>query len=302
MELKKIKRSIGKKYQYYLNTLFPKLASKRLYKKATGNKLNLNNPKLFNEKLMWLKLNEYSKNPLVAKCADKYKVREYVKENDCSELLNELIGVYDNVEQIDFDNLPNQFVLKCNHGAGYNIICKDKEKLDINKTKDTLKKWMNEDYWKAYAELNYKSVEKKIICEKYIKNDKNEDLDDYKFYCFNGKAEFVMICIGRNTTEHVKFYFMDRNWKLMKINPSGFDEPDDLKIEKPKCIDKMFEYAEKLSKPFPFVRVDFYCVKDKVVFGELTFTPAGCIDTDYTEDAHKTLGDMIDLSKYINKK
>lgn len=297
MELKKIKRSIGKKYQYYLNTLFPKLASKRLYKKATGNKLNLNNPKLFNEKLMWLKLNEYSKNPLVAKCADKYKVREYVKENDCSELLNELIGVYDNVEQIDFDNLPNQFVLKCNHGAGYNIICKDKEKLDINKTKDTLKKWMNEDYWKAYAELNYKSVEKKIICEKYIKNDKNEDLDDYKFYCFNGKVDYTMICTGRETGD-TKFYYIDRTGTLQReMTKHAMELKDETSLKIPSNLSEMFEIAEKLSKGIKFVRIDLYNVDGKIYFGEYTFFPAGGFEKKRTEVTEKYLNSMLNINK-----
>ena len=293
------KIKILKKTYKILSTISPTIASKIIYKIATKKKLNLKDPKLFNEKLMWLKLNLYKNNPLITECVDKYRVREYIKRSGCTELLNELIGVYDTPDEIDFAKLPDKFVLKCNHGAGYNIICKDKSKLNIYDTKQTLKKWLKEDYWKTYAEINYKKVPKKIICEKFLENENQNDIEDYKVYCFNGVPQFVMVCVDRNSDKKTKYYFMNKNWEIMKINPTGIKAPDDLKIEKPKCIDKMFEYAQILSKPFPFVRVDFYSVNDKAVFGELTFTPAGCTDINYVGDANQMLGDLIDLTEYM---
>lgn len=277
-----------------LTKISPKINSEILYWGIIGKKLNLKNPQNFNEKLMWLKLNKYGNNELVSKCADKYSVREYVKECGCGEILNDLIDVYSNVNDIDFNKLPDKFVLKCNHASGYNIICKDKDKLDERKTKKQLKKWVKKDYWAMYSEIQYKKIERKIVCEKFLESKGENSIVDYKVYCFNGKADFIMICIGRNTG-HIKYYYMDKDWKVMKVNDLGMETLDDFQIEKPKCVDKMFEYAEKLAKPFEFVRVDFYDYKDKPVFGELTFTPSACVDTDYTEQGCLQLGKKLHL-------
>ncbi len=278
-----------------ISTFSPITTSKLYYRRKLKKKLNLKNPKTFNEKLMWLKHNEYENNDLIVKCADKYKVREYIKECGCEELLNELIGVYNNANEINFDELPNKFVLKCNHAAGYNIICPDKSKLDINKTKKQLDQWIKSNYWKYVAEMQYKNIEKKIICEKYLDSKDNNAIEDYKIFCFNGKPEFCMVCIGRNLGKP-KYYFMDRNWELMRINPAGINAPSDFTIDKPQCIESMYDYAEKLSKPFKFVRVDFYDYNNKPIFGELTFTPAGCIDGNYSEEAQIKFGEMINIS------
>ena len=137
-----------------------------------------------------------------------------------------------------------------------------------------------------------KNIEKKIICEKYLESKDGNAIDDYKIYCFNGKPKFCMVCVGRNLGRP-KYYIMDKNWKLMKINPTGINAPADFTIPKPKCIDKMYVYAEKLSKPFKFVRVDLYNYNNKTIFGELTFTPAGCIDGKYTDKAQEDMGKMI---------
>ena len=287
-------REIFRKIMAIISTFSPTLTSKIYYETKLKKKLDLKNPKTFNEKLMWLKLNTYEKDKLITKCADKYKVREYVENCGCGEILNELIGVYDNVEEIDFEKLPDKFVLKCNHAAGYNIICQDKSKLDIDKTKRQLKKWLKSDYWKYVAELQYKNIEKKIICEKFLDSKDGNAIEDYKIYCFNGKPLFCMICVGRNLGRP-KYYIMSKEWELMRINPTGINAPKDFKIEKPKCIDQMYMYAEKLSKPFKFVRADFYDYNERIIFGELTYTPAGCVDGNYTEEALLKLGEMINL-------
>ena len=289
-------RDLFRNIMAIVSSFSPVLTSKIYYRTKIGKRLDLKNPQNFNEKLMWLKHNEYETNELIVKCADKYKVREYIKECGCEEILNELIGVYDSVNEIDFDKLPNSFVLKCNHAAGYNIICEDKNKLDWNKTKKQLNKWLKIDYWKYVAEMQYKNIDKKIICEKFLESKDGNAIEDYKIYCFNGKPEFCMVCVGRNLGKPT-YYFMDINWKIMKINPAGLNVSDDFSLEKPKCIDKMYKYAEKLSKPFKFVRVDFYDYKDKPIFGELTFTPAGCVDKNYTEEALLKFGDLLSSLK-----
>lgn len=287
-------RKIFRKLMAIVSTFSPKLTSKIYYETKLKKKLNLKKPVTFNEKLMWLKLNEYEHNELITQCADKYKVREYVKKCGCNEILNELIGVYDNVDDIDFEKLPDKFVLKCNHAAGYNIICKDKSKLDINKTKKQLKKWMKSNYWKYVAELQYKNIDKKIVCEKFLDSKDGNAIEDYKIYCFNGKPLFCMVCIERNLGKP-KYYFMDRDWRLMRINPAGINAPDNFKIDKPACVEKMYMYAEKLSKPFKFVRTDFYDYNGKIIFGELTFTPAGCVDGNYVNCVQEKLGKMIQI-------
>ncbi len=289
-------REIFRKIMSVISTFSPTLTSKIYYRIKIKKKLNLNNPQNFNEKLMWLKHNEYEKNDLIVKCADKYLVREYVKECGCDEILNDLIAVYDNAYDIDFDNLPNSFVLKCNHAAGFNIICSDKTKLDFSKTKKQLNIWLKTNYWKFVAEMQYKNINKKIICEKFLKSKDGNAIEDYKIYCFNGKPEFCMVCIGRNLGKPT-YYFMDKDWKLMRINPAGINAPKTFNLEKPKCIDEMYKYARILSKPFKFVRVDFYDYEGKTIFGELTFTPAGCIDSNYTYDAQMKLGEMIELRR-----
>lgn len=277
-----------------ISNFSPKLASKIYYKTKIGKSLNLENPKLFNEKLMWLKINKYSENPLVTQCVDKYKVREYVKNNGLENILITLIGTYNNPEEINFKELPDKFVLKCNHGAGYNIICEDKSKLNIEEAKSKLNKWLKEDYWKYVAEVQYKNVEKKIVCERFLESKDGNAIEDYKIYCFNGEPKFCMICIGRNLGKP-KYYFFDRQWKLMRINPAGKEAEKNFTVSKPKCMDKMYDVAKTLAKPFEFVRVDLYEYNEKPMFGELTFTPAGCVDNNYVDGADIMLGNMLKL-------
>lgn len=282
------------KYRLLLSTISPRISSKVLYKRNFGKKLNLNNPITLNEKLMWLKLNTYYNNPLITKGADKYKVREYIKERGCEEILNDIIGVWDSVDQIDWELLPNKFVIKCNHGCGYNIICENKEEFDIEDAKQKLNKWMKEEYWKIYAEVNYKFISKKIICEKYLETEDGYLPNDYKVYCFNGKPKYIMVCVGREDKKP-KFYFFDVEWKLVPLNKDSKNAPKGFSIEKPKGINEIFKYAERLCQPFPFVRADFYLVKGKVIFGELTFTPAAALDVNRLPETDFKFGNMLNL-------
>lgn len=298
-------RRVYQKYQdikYAAATIIsPELNTKMRYKDAFGKKLDLENPVTLNEKLLWLKLNKYMKDPLVTKCADKYAVREYVAECGCSEILNELIGVWDRAEDISWDKLPDKFVLKWNFGAGMNIICDNKQKLDKDETLKQLKKWGKVKYWLSHSEMQYKYAPKKIVCEKYLNDGKGFLPQDYKVYCFNGKPTHVMLCVGREFG-HPKFYFFDKNWELSRISRDSKAAPENFTVEKPKCIEDIFKFAEILSKPFPFVRADFYVVDDKVYFGELTFTPAGALDSARLPETDKMFGDMLKIDELKEEK
>lgn len=288
----------NRKYQKFkfdmvsrLSVVSPELVSKIRYKNVFGTEPNLDDPKTFNEKLMWLKLNKYANDPLVSQCSDKYAVRAYVEKCGLGETLNDLIGVWDRASDIPWEELPGRFAIKCNHGCGYNLICQDKSRFDTKKAAEQLDAWMKEDFWKEYAEVHYKIIPKKIICEKYLEG-KNDALPvDYKIYCFHGKPEFIGNFIERNivTDEILRGYF-DLDWKPSPI--FRYEMKPEL-FERPKSLEKMLEYAEILAKPFPFVRVDFYEVDGKIYFGELTFTPTGCLATYYTDEAQLKLGELL---------
>lgn len=279
-------------YLSLLTIISPALNTKIFYKKRIGKKINLKNPKTFNEKIQWLKLNYLYPNKLVTRCADKVEVRNYIKEKGCEEILVDVIGIYNDVDKINFDQLPNKFALKWNFGCGYNIICTDKNKLNERVAKKVLKKWGHSKFHLHNSELHYKNIKRKVICEKFIESESGILPEDYKFYCFNGKAEYVMICYEREKGEP-KFYFFDRKWNLAKLNKRSNNLSNDFKIKKPKMIDKMFDYADKLSSEFPFVRVDLYTSKDKIYFGELTFTPSAGLDMGYTEEGSQILASKI---------
>lgn len=268
---------------------------KKIFKVHMGHSLNLEDPKTFNEKLQWLKL--YDRNPEYTKMVDKYKVRDYISEKIGKEYLIPLLGVWDDPDNIDFDSLPNKFVLKCNHNSGLGMcICKDKSKLDVKEVKKELKKGLNQDYYLNGREWPYKNVPRKIIAEKYMVNDSNsKEFTDYKFFCFNGYVDCVMVCLDRNSGDP-KFYFFDKDWKLKRLNKRGKEAPKDFTIPKPECIDEMFEIASKLSEGFPFVRVDLYQSYGKIYFGEMTFYPDSGFDSNILKESDDYFGKLIDLS------
>ncbi len=297
MSLRTTLSKIWNKRFHIATMISPTLNTKMRYKYAFGKPLDLKNPVTFNEKNLWLKLNNYIHNPLVIQCADKYAVREYVKACGCEEILNELIGVWDRAEDIPWEELPEQFALKWNFGAGMNIICDDKSKLNKEETIKQLKKWGKVKFWLPHSEMQYKYAPKKIICEKYLNDGKGFLPTDYKLYCINGKAAFLLLCVGRENGGHPKFYFYDKEWNLHRLTRDGLAAPEDFYIEKPACVDDLFRYAEILAKPFPFVRMDFYAVDDKVYFGEMTFTPAGGMDGNRLPESDRVLSEMLDISQ-----
>ena len=278
-----------------LTIISPTLSTKFSYRVSKGKPINLSEPKTLDEKISWLKLNTYYRNPLISQCADKYAVREYIESCGCPEILNELYGVYGSVDEIPWDRLPSSFVLKWNMGCGYNIICPNKKELDIKDTIEKLKKWGRSKFHLPGAEMQYKYIKRKITCEKYLGTSGESLPEDYKFYCFNGRAEYVMVCVDR-ASGRPKFFFFDRDWKLARINKDSKAAPEDFAMAKPDGIDEMFLYADKLSKPFPFVRADFYLHHGKIIFGELTFTPARGIDPNRLPETDLMLGKLLKLS------
>lgn len=260
-----------------------------------GCKIDLDNPKTFNEKINWLKLNY--KNPILTKCADKYAVREYVKEKIGEEYLIPLLGVWNSPDEIDFDKLPNQFVLKVNWGCGQNIIVKDKSKLNIEETKQKLRKWIlpeSNAYYSGF-EWSYKDISPKIVAEEYLQQ-LDGDLYDYKFLTFNGKVKVILIVSDRFYNKYMNWY--DKNFNLLPFNRPDRKNSSEIEINK-ELFDKMSALSEKLSGDLPFVRVDFYLVKDKIYFGEMTFYPSCGFGIFEPEEWDKNLGDLLDLTNFI---
>ncbi|EGT0014958.1 glycosyl transferase [Clostridium perfringens] len=270
---------------------------KREYRALMGYELDLNNPKTFNEKLQWLKLN--NRKPEYTMMVDKYLVRQYIADKLGKEYLIPILGVWDDPDEIDFERLPNKFVLKCNHNSGLGMcICKDKTKLNIEKTKKKLKKGIKQDYYMLHREWPYKNVKRKIIAEKYMVEANGEDLKDYKFMCFNGEVKCSFVCSDRFSDDGMKVTFFDANWNVMPFErhyPKSTET-----IQKPINYKKMIEFAEKLSKGIPFLRVDFYEIEGKIYFGELTFFPGSGFEEFTPNEADYELGKLIKLTSNKN--
>ncbi len=272
---------------------------KFIYFLRTGKILNLNNPQDLNEKLFWL--SRYWRNPLITLCSDKYKVRDFLIEKGCSDILNEQYEVYNNADDIDFNTLPNKFVLKCNHGSRMNIIVEDVKQLDINETRRTLNKWLKFQYGRG-TEWQYKSITPKILAEKYLEG-KDGKMIEYQIFCFNGKPKFFLVrndlrhsSVDKQAIEYAISYTID--WKRVYMRKG--EEQFDFDLPKPANYEKMIDYAKKLSEGFPQVRVDYYEVDNKLVFGELTFSSNGSVQSNYYDEYIKSLGRELILPNKFN--
>lgn len=294
---RQIKDSLYNFFWYYL--LPDSCYLRTQYKKIFGKSLNLDNPQKFTEKMQWLKL--YDRKPFYRDLVDKYEVKPIIASIIGEEYLIKTLGVWDRYDDIDWDALPNRFVLKCTHDSASIIVCKDKSK--FNPAKHAWKYndiYMKRDYYHyVNKQWAYKGIKPRIIAEEYIEDDRYDSLSDYKLYCFNGVAKGVYVTINRFTNLSVSMYDMD--WNLMPfehIHPNRGE-----KIEKPKCLPLMTELAEKIARFIdnPFVRVDFYEVKGKVYFGEVTFYPEGGMCYFKPEKWDYILGSWIDLNSLKNK-
>lgn len=268
-----------------------RIALKVEYRLRFHRPLNLKNPITFNEKLQWLKLNDHS--PRYTQLVDKLEVRNFVAGKIGEEYLIPLLGVYDKFDEIDFDKLPNEFVLKCTHDSGSVYVCDDKNKYDINAVNRKINKSLRRNYYYTGKEWPYRNVKPKIICEKYMVDESGSELKDYKFLCFNGIAKCMFVCLNRNSPNGLNVDFYDMDW-----NPMPFERHyprSGTTISKPKCFDKMIKLAEKLSSDLPFVRVDFYETNEHIYFGELTLYPGSGLEEFTPESFDTLLGNWINL-------
>ena len=267
----------NKIWQFLIDIGFYKYISdekylKKTFKKAMKKELDLNSPKTFNEKLQWLKLND--REDIYTTMVDKYEVKKYVADIIGEEYIIPTLGVWDKFDDIDFDKLPNQFVLKCTHDSGGIYICKDKSKMNRKKIRTKFKLIMKRNFYYRFREWPYKNVKPRIIAEKYMVDESGYDLKDYKIFCFNGIADMILVCKDRNTKKGLTEDFFDTNWNHLNMKRPNHDNSKD-KITKPVVLDKMLELSKLLANNLPFVRIDFYNISGKLYFGEFTFYPGG---------------------------
>lgn len=283
----------------FFNFIPDKMMLKLQYRIKTGKKLNLKKPEKFSEKIQWYKLNY--KNPILPKCVDKYEVRHYIKGKGLENILNELYGVYNDLNEIDINKLPNKFVIKTTSGGGNRevFLCKNKSEFDFSTVKNSLKDLATKKVANGGREWPYDKIAPRIIIEKYIENSvEDESLVDYKFYCFNGKPEYLLVINDRELDSNKKKSIYDMDFKLLAYKYADYDRINE-NFVKPKNFEKMKEIASILSKDFPFVRVDLYNVNGNIIFGELTFYPAsGYLEKIEPEGFDDELGKKFDLRRF----
>jgi len=256
--------------------------------------LNLKDPQTFSEKLQWLKL--YDRNPLYTTLVDKYAVKKWVGDKIGEQYIIPTLGVWNNFDEIDFDKLPDQLVLKTTHDSGGVVICRDKKRFDKQSARLKLTKSLKHDYFYHGREWPYKNVPHRIIAEKYLLDKATQELRDYKFFCFNGYVDNVMVCVDR-AKGNTKFYFFNKDWELLRLNERGKTAPADFTLEKPASVEKMFELAGILSKNIPFSRVDLYSCNNQIYFGEMTFYPQSGFDRKLLPETDSYFGKLINLPR-----
>ncbi|MCD8054873.1 MAG: glycosyl transferase [Lachnospiraceae bacterium] len=264
---------------------------KLTYRIAFGRKLNLDNPQAFTEKINWYKLNW--RDPLAKKCADKYEVREYVRDTVGEKYLNEMLGLWNSVDEIDFSALPQKFVLKPTNGSGDVLTCEDKNNFDWESGKKVLQKYSKRHFSGKTKEWAYYDLPYRILGERFIESSDENQIKDYKFFCFDGEPKFLFVASERGT-EHLKFDFFDMDWNWLPVTNGHEHNPN---LQKPVLFDEMVAVAGKLSAAFPHVRVDLYEEEGKVYFGELTFYHFGGFTKFEPDRWDFEFGKYFDISK-----
>lgn len=268
---------------------------KTKFKRRTGYDLNLENPQTFNEKLQWLKLHDRKKE--YTRMVDKYEFKKYIETTMGSEYVIPTLALWESVEEIDFDKLPNQFVLKCTHDSESVVICRNKDNFAVGNTIEKLGKCLQRNYYWNNREWPYKDVKPRIIAEEYMQDGERKELRDYKFYCFNGQPRFIYISEGleNHSTARISFIAIEEGkWEFAPFRRIDFAEFEELP-EKPVTYTKMLEIAKTLSKDCPFVRVDLYEINGQVYVSEITFTPGGGMTKIVPEEWDEILGSYIQL-------
>lgn len=264
--------------------------SKFYFKIVLKKELNLDTPKTFNEKLQWMKLYYYPFNETVIQCADKYAVRKYIENKGYENLLVPLIGAWKDAHNIEWNKLPKKFVLKCNHGCAYNMLCANKDEFDEKAAEKQLNTWMKEDFGAFNIELHYSKIKPHMItCEEYL----GDNITDYKFFCFNGEPKFIYVSnnLVHDRQAQIGFFYLDGKKMPLKRD----DYTDIASVELPDFFDEMLNVAKDLCKEFPFVRVDFFLANNTYYFAELTFTPSACMMPFNPDRYDREWGDMIKL-------
>ena len=295
----RLKRLLGVTSRGFIKAVSKKKYVELQYKYITHHKLNLKDPKRYTEKLQYLRLYVYPNDPLVCQCAGRVGVREYVASKGYVDLLIPCLGIFDKFDDIYFDQLPNAFVMKCSHASGWNIIVKDKSKLDIENARKKFNKWLKSDYGAKTVEPHYSPIKPQIIIESFI-GDLNTLPVEYKIHVFNGKAKNLYVVSGRGVDIRYDELYID--WTPFDGSQFNGWKKSDKTPAKPACFDKMVEIAEKLCEPFPFVRCDLYEINGKIYFSEMTFTPAkGTLILD-DDQVDFQMGEWLDISKYLKTK
>lgn len=261
------------------------------YRIALGDWPDLKEPKSFNEKLQWIKL--YDRRPEYSMMVDKYAVKEYIADKIGADYLIPTLGVWDRFEEIDFEKLPEKFVLKCTHNSGGLVLCQDKSVLDLGAAQKKISASLKENYYWHSREWPYKNVPPRIIGEKYMENEDGSAIRDYKIQCFHGRADHILVCTDRYSDSGVKYFYFDRNWKFLPYCKQGENASEAAKIDPPERLEEMIEIAEKLSEGIPELRVDLYEIGGKIYFGELTFFSSSGFDQTITKEADKILGEKM---------
>ncbi len=277
------------------NKISDKMYLKVFFYLRMNKKLDLKKTKTFNEKLQWLKL--YNRVSLYTTMVDKYLVKEYVSQKIGKKYIIPTIGVWDDINEIDFTKLPDSFVMKCTHDSGGLVICKDKSKLDFNNARKKIRNSLNRNYHYLGREWPYKDVKPRIIVEKFMTEEGGADLKDYKIFCFNGEPKIIQVDYDRFTNHKRNIY--DTNWNLLDfclVYPNNREKV----INKPQKLEKMIDLAKKLSIDIPFLRVDFYVINEKLFFGEMTFFPETGTGKITPPQWDYKLGEMLKLP--VNKK
>jgi len=289
---KKFRFSIITKYGGY-NWMPDEMFLRRSYKIKTGKDLNLDNPQTFNEKIQWLKLHD--RKPVYSSMVDKYEAKKYVEGVIGKEYIIPTLGVWDKFDDIDFSSLPTQFVLKCTHDSGGLVIVRDKTSFDINRAREKINKSMAHNFFWAGREWPYKNVKPRIIAEEYLE-DGHKGLRDYKFFTFNGESKFIYLSEGLENHSTAKISFFDFDGKMLPFKRTDYAAFDG-DTELPKNFDEMRHLSDKLSKSVncPFVRMDFYNIRGKIYFSEITFSPCGGMLPFSPDEWDTKLGELIRL-------
>lgn len=299
---KKILSGYFNKKMYYLLThllsifLSDRLYLKIMYRIRVGSILHLKHPVKFTEKIQWLKLNNRSE--LLTVVADKYSVRDYIAGKIGREYLLPMIGAFEQFDDIDFDNLPNSFILKACHGSGWNIICLNKNDFDKKKARKYFNLWMNTNYYWPNRSWEYKNIKPRIVCEEFISSIGNNGMDDYKIHCFNGKPTFIQLISDRSTGMPYESFYNEA-WEIQKFTLTYplHGEP----LSKPSKLSEMLEIARELSAEFVYARIDLYINGDVIYFGEITLRPASGLDNFTPKSYDEKLGKLLNLKSYLHE-